>query len=81
MRLTRLAASGAAIAVVGFGASGCASMHSTPMEVDTAYVAYVEHAAKLFNTQVIWINPPLRPARTLAATDTPAKAVPAATPQ
>jgi len=75
MRLTRIAAGGAALAVTVLGASGCSTMQSTPMEVDAAYIAQVENAAKLFSTQVIWINPPMRPVRTQAQPAT--QAVPA----
>lgn len=76
MRLTRIAAGSAAVALTMLGASGCSTMQSPPMEVDAAYIAYVENAAKLYSTQVIWINPPMRPVRTQAQPATPA--VPAA---
>jgi uncharacterized protein YceK len=42
--------------------TGCASMSTTTgtYEVDTAYVNYVEQAAKRFGTQVIWVNYPTK---------------------
>lgn len=43
--------------------AGCASLSSSPgaaSEVDAAYVAYVENAAKRFGTTVIWVNYPQR---------------------
>jgi hypothetical protein len=76
MSLTRIAAGGAALAVTVLGAAGCSTMQSPPMEVDAAYIAYVENAAKLYSTQVIWINPPMRPVRAPAQPAAPA--VPAA---
>jgi len=72
MKSIRLAAVAAAAAAL-LGLSGCASMQSPPMEVDKAYVAYVEAAAKQFGTQVIWVNYPMRPVRT-EQTQTPATA-------
>ncbi len=42
-------------------ASGCATVGTGPAaqsDVDTAYVAAVEAAAKRFWTQVIWVNYP-----------------------
>ena len=63
MTTTRLVAGVSALAVTVLGASGCATMQSEPMEVDTDYIAYVEHAAKLYSTQVIWVNVPMRPVR------------------
>ncbi|MFZ5538961.1 MAG: hypothetical protein ACOY5V_04375 [Pseudomonadota bacterium] len=42
-------------------ASGCAALGSgstAESEIDTAYVAAVEGAAKRFGTQVIWVNYP-----------------------
>lgn len=41
--------------------AGCATIATAPAsdsEVDTAYVAAVESAAKRFGTQVIWVNYP-----------------------
>jgi len=60
MRLTRVAA-GTVVLAATVLASGCASMKSEPQELDAAYIAYVERAAKLYATQVIWVNPPTRP--------------------
>jgi hypothetical protein len=52
-----LTAAAAALASVG-----CASVQQPqydPMaDIDTAYVAAVERAAKQFGTQVVWINMP-----------------------
>lgn len=42
-------------------AAGCATVGTGPAEeseVDAAYVAAVESAAKRFGTQVIWVNYP-----------------------
>jgi hypothetical protein len=42
-------------------ATGCAALGTGPTaesEVDAAYVAAVENAAKRFGTQVIWVNYP-----------------------
>lgn len=44
-------------------ASGCAVLddrNATREEVDKAYVAYVENAAKRYGTTVVWINYPTR---------------------
>ncbi|HSW34461.1 MAG TPA: hypothetical protein VLH36_12690, partial [Steroidobacteraceae bacterium] len=59
MRLFRIAAC-ATTAGITVLASGCATLQSEPKEVDTAYIAYVEHAAKRYSTQVIWVNLPMR---------------------
>ena len=48
---------------VAASASGCAvldSQNATRTEVDSAYVAYVESAAKRYGTTVVWINYPTR---------------------
>lgn len=43
-------------------ATGCAALGSGPAtpesDVDTAYVAAIESAAKRFGTQIIWVNYP-----------------------
>ncbi len=46
-------------------ATGCAAIGGSPAadsEIDSAYVAAVEGAAKRFGTQVIWVNYPRKPA-------------------
>lgn len=48
---------------VAASASGCAvidGQNATRTEIDTAYVAYVEHAAKRYGTTVVWVNYPTR---------------------
>ncbi|MCX8115310.1 MAG: hypothetical protein N3D71_09595 [Burkholderiaceae bacterium] len=45
--------------------SGCAALGSgstAESEIDSAYVAAVESAAKRFGTQVIWVNYPRKSA-------------------
>ncbi|HUL66300.1 MAG TPA: hypothetical protein VLW55_17000 [Burkholderiaceae bacterium] len=50
-----------AVAVAGVVA-GCASLQGAPEQtVDTAKVAQVERNARLFGTQVIWVNFPTKP--------------------
>jgi hypothetical protein len=47
--------------------AGCAAIATTPAsesEIDMAYVAAVEGAAKRFGTQVIWVNYPRKRAGT-----------------
>lgn len=61
MKLSRIAASATAVGVTVL-ASGCATLQSEPKELDTAYIAYVEQAAKRYSTQVIWVNLPMRSA-------------------
>lgn len=60
MKLSRVAATATALGATAL-ASGCATLQSEPKELDTAYVAYVEQAAKRYSTQVIWVNLPMRP--------------------
>jgi hypothetical protein len=38
-------------------AAGCAA---TAVQVDEAYMARVEHAARVAGIQVVWLNPPRR---------------------
>ena len=66
MTTTRIIVGAAALAATAIGASGCASVKGPAMEVDSAYVAYVEAAAKRYSTQVYWVNPPMRPVQTPA---------------
>lgn len=51
-----------AAAAAALAGAGCASIQQSqydPMaDVDVAYVAAVENAAKRFGTQVLWINMP-----------------------
>ncbi|MCU0939775.1 MAG: hypothetical protein MUC86_11675 [Burkholderiaceae bacterium] len=60
MKLSRVAASATAVGALVL-ASGCATLQSEPKELDTAYIGYVEQAAKRYSTQVIWVNLPMRP--------------------
>jgi hypothetical protein len=47
----------AAVALV----AGCASFQSAPEStIDAAKIAQVERSARLFGTQVIWVNYPTR---------------------
>jgi hypothetical protein len=77
MKLTRLTLGGVLLAVAVLGGTGCATFNPEPREVDGAYIAYVEAAAKRYWTQVIWINLPTRPVAEAAqpadAPATPAK--------
>jgi hypothetical protein len=59
-----------ALAAAVAALSGCAS---TPPahEVDSAYVNYVENAARRYGTTVIWLNYPRRPVQ--PAAETPAQ--------
>jgi hypothetical protein len=66
MKLSRAAATATAVGAIVL-ASGCATPQSEPKEIDTAYIAYVEHAAKRYSTQVIWVNLPMRPVSAQAA--------------
>jgi hypothetical protein len=61
MKLSRVAAAATALGATVL-ASGCATLQSEPKELDTAYIAYVEQAAKRYSTQVIWVNLPMRSA-------------------
>lgn len=59
MKRTMLLAASAAFNLL---IAGCTSIGSAPTsEVDTAYVAYVEQAARRNGTQVIWGRLPMRP--------------------
>lgn len=49
-------------AAAALAGAGCASIQQSQYDlsadIDTAYVAAVENAAKRFGTQVLWINMP-----------------------
>jgi hypothetical protein len=56
-----LATAGAALLI-----SGCAT-RAPATEVDSLYVARVEHAAKRMGTTVIWVNYPQKPVSAVPA--------------
>lgn len=49
--------------------SGCATSPPAAQEIDSAYVAYVENAARRFGTTVIWLNYPMRRAEQAASAE------------
>jgi hypothetical protein len=53
-----------AAAVLSAGCAAIATAPASESEVDMAYVAAVEGAAKRFGTQVIWVNYPRKRAGT-----------------
>jgi hypothetical protein len=54
-----------ALVLLGGCASGGAGLvrHSGPMKTDSTYVNAVEQVAKRRGVQIVWLNPPKRPAR------------------